>query len=151
MNTPKPISHHAVQFLSAPPAHSELGRFFSQSSGLPLSQYIERMLNYRPYPGFSAVWAQLLCKERCEGIATLYLPPRNGPFSAPVFVGNFMIAPAYQRRGLGSHLLQELEQYCRIHRYRRLALEFTPQSLDFWIAKGFMGNDQYPKLVFKSI
>ena len=63
------------------------------------------------------------------------------PNEQTIFVGFFMMAIEYQKKGLGSKLVKELEKFFRKNRYLYIRLGFVkgnPQSEAFWKKNGFI-------------
>lgn len=63
------------------------------------------------------------------------------PNEQTAFVGFFMMAIEYQKKGIGSKLVKELEEFFRKNGYRYIRLGFVkgnPQSEAFWKKNGFI-------------
>ncbi len=61
------------------------------------------------------------------------------PDEETVFIGLFMVDQAYQRKGIGSHIVTEaLAYFAKNFRKARLAyVKGNPQSQHFWEKQGF--------------
>lgn len=142
---------YQIRFASKAPPNPVLRKLFASPDGVLSSKDLKQLLSYRPHPALTPYWARLDCKDECIGLATLYLPPQSALLGAPVFISNFVIAPAHRGRGMGTYLLNALLSECRTRKWTRLALAFTPESIGFWQSHGFKNNIQYPNLVFKEL
>jgi GNAT superfamily N-acetyltransferase len=145
------LSKCTVKFVSSAPPIEVLSQFFQAPSSTSTLVFLRQLVAYRPHPVLEPVWVKLERNGKHIGLATLYLPPKQAPVEAPVFIGNFVIDQEWRGQGLGRFLLQHMIHYCKTRKFSRLSLEFTAQSLRFWQANGFEGTIAFPNLLFKSI
>ncbi|VLZ07356.1 acetyltransferase [Streptococcus pneumoniae] len=80
-----------------------------------------------PEPNFATVKEDMLCLPEGKAKADKF------------FIGLFMVDQAYQRKGIGSHIVTEaLAYFAKNFRKARLAyVKGNPQSQHFWEKQGF--------------
>jgi GNAT superfamily N-acetyltransferase len=145
------MSNLQVCFTAQAPSRTLLNTFFQQTNPEFSEGGVAEVIAYRPHPALTPMWATLKNEAGYIGIATMYLPPKPAIFAAPVFIGNFVIDEAFRRQGSGAYFLQALQNFCQQRNLKKLALEFTSESCDFWKSQGFVKNGQFPTLLFKEI
>lgn len=140
-----------AQFNPKPPPKNQLKLFFNQDNLGSRPIDLDAVVEYRPHFALHPVWVILQASGNKIGIATLYIPPSKSILSPPVFIGNFIIRSPEQKKGAGTKMLGEIEQYCIKRSFLKLALEFSQPSLPFWHLKGFTVDPKYPTLLFKQL
>lgn len=145
------MSNFEVKFSTKAPSKEFLKTFFGHARVETSDVFIESVIAYKPHPALTAWWATLNDKDTLIGTATLYLPPKSAGLMPPVFIGNFIIDVSHRRRGAGAYLLLALQNFCQQRNLRKLALEFTSDSSDFWKSQGFINTSQFPTLLFKEL
>jgi ribosomal protein S18 acetylase RimI-like enzyme len=140
-----------IEYSDKAPSKAILSTMLKDAQWTLSEETLLGMVRNKPHPDLRTVWVSLKKGAELIGFATLQFPSPEYKLVAPAFISNFVIKKAFQGQGLGAHLFEQIEHYCRQYGLRKIILESAATNMAFWQAVGFKRNIQNPTVLFKSI
>lgn len=142
---PTQASIHQVRFdvLASPPSKKVLMSLRLGAGWAIESDDIERLR--RPAPDVIWVAATRDKTQAVIGLGRLQMAPRRGV----AFLSDFVVKQELTGRGIGSHFLKHIEQFCVASGVERLALIPGVSRMSFYQSRGFSPDPALPHVLAK--